>query len=284
MSNPAIKPNENQLKTLGDIANVFAILLDYRISISNQYDKVSKNNFNLMCSIENILTAACKAFNLPPCKVECVDYDTVRFKKFKSEEYSYVTESFINNCYPGIKWEFDKAKEPLKIYNDSADKFMEICEDCFFSMFAAICKTCFLIIRNEKNIPFDEIVNYFNDQSKRNIDNPKTILRNTCNHFVFYNSNLLQNVELSEKVYDKLIDYLMQTQNNPKKVSLFTYFLDFFPSMLDFIDDVIYKLYKYLSTYFENEMVLFEIAQSYLVKMGYNQMTIGSVKNYIKKY
>lgn len=69
MSNPAIKPNENQLKTLGDIANVFAILLDYRISISNQYDKVSKNNFNLMCSIENILTAACKAFNLPPCKV-----------------------------------------------------------------------------------------------------------------------------------------------------------------------------------------------------------------------
>lgn len=62
---------------------------------------------------------------------------------------------------------------------------MEICEDCFFSMFAAICKTCFLIIRNETNIPFDEIVNYFNDQSKRNIDNPKTILRNTCNHFVF---------------------------------------------------------------------------------------------------
>lgn len=282
MSNPAIRQTENPIKTKGDVANLFAILLDYRISINHEYDKLSKTNFKLMQAIENILTAACKSFNLPPCKVECVDYDTVRFKKFKSEEYSYVTESFINNCCPEIKGEFDKAKEPLKIYNESADEYIGLCEDCFFSMYAAICKTCFLIINIEKKVSFEEVINYLNSQYKNN--EPEVAMRNTCDHFVFYSSKLLPNLELSEKVYKELIDFLMETQDNPKKVSLFSYLIEFHGHLLDIIDNVVYKLYTYYVNFFDDKMDLFELTQSHLIDMGYQQITLDRVKQLMKKY
>lgn len=259
---------DEPIKSSDEIADMIARLVIMRGRIYRTYDSLLKTRIKVMKLTEGVNERVAKALGTFYAHVECLDPDTLDFRGLIDPNYSYVTEGYLTRTYYDVGVALENARAELSNLEAAFNSFDEEYQNCLKSFYQAACNISFFIITKLKNVSYDSILDYYSKQIPSDY-NLEHALRRTCDHFVFYDSNLMGVYSLAETVYQHFIDFASKMESLSGIISDRETIDNAYNGLEDEYKNYLSTLQKYCIKYFSSESDFFNKVLAKISNLGY---------------